>query len=261
MGNRPPYTTLGQSPAIVDVLNEARFVSATDFRVLLTGESGVGKRLLAQFIHENSPRRERRMLSRTCAGVAESHFETELFGLFEKAHGSTLLLAEVDEMGPCVQARLLRFFENGEADVRIISAANCDLLQPNSEQAFSVDLYYRLNVACLQVPPLRERREDISFLLGYYLKTLSEHFRLPLCELDPSAVSALEVYSWPGNIRELHELSQLLALTHAGRVVTAEQLPESIATTCYERITPGPRPRAFRGDAARVTPAPQRRAV
>ncbi len=284
MVNRPPETLLGQCGAMVEVLKEARYVSATDFNVLVTGESGAGKGLLAQFIHENSPRRERKMLSRNCARVAQSRLDTELFGhvrgttdahtgragLFERAHGSTLLLSEVGEMGPRVQSRLLRFLDNGEVapvgsdggnrmiDVRIISATNRDLLQRSPEQAFSVDLYYRLNVALLRIPALRERREDISFLIGHYLKILSEEFRLPLCELDPSALSRLEAYSWPGNIRELHEVAELLALTHAGRVVVADQLPETVlaqrpmppletapilssiddpvATACYEQI-------------------------
>lgn len=289
MVNRPPYKLLGQCGAIVEVLNEARFVSATDFKVLLTGESGVGKGLLAQFIHENSPRRQRKMLSRNCAGVAQSRLEMELFGhlrggitdahsdragLFERAHGSTLLLVDVGEIGPRIQARLLHVLENGEVppagsdrgsgmiDVRIISATNRDLLQRTSEQAFCVDLYYRLNVAHLQIPPLRERREDISFLMGSYLKILSEDFRLPLCALDRSALSTLEAHSWPGNIRELREVAQLLALTYAGRVVAVDQLPETVvaergpmppieaapvlssvadpvATACYEQITQG----------------------
>jgi len=286
MVNRPPDTLLGQCGAIVEVLEEARCVSATGFNVLLTGESGVGKGLLAQFIHENSPRRERKMLSQNCARVAQSRLDTELFGhvrgsttdgrtvragLFERAHGSTLLLAEVGEMRPRIQGRLLRFLDTGEVapagsdrgnqriDVRIISATTRDLLQRTSEQEFSVDLYYRLNVALLRIPPLRERREDISFLMECYLKILSEEFRLPLCELDPSAWSRLEAYSWPGNIRELHEVAELLALTHAGRVVVADQLPETVlaqrdpmppiqtapilssgadpvATACYEQI-------------------------
>ena len=239
MVNRPPYTLLGQCGAIVDVLNEARFVSGTDCRVLLTGESGVGKTLLAQFIHENSPRRQRKMLSRSCAGATQSRLETELFGagLFERAHGSTLLLVDVGEMGPRIQARMRRFLEDTDAtDVRIISATNRDLLRRSSEPAFSVDLYYRLNVAHLQIPALRERREDISYLMGYYLTMLSAQFQLPLCELEPAALSALEAYRWPGNIRELREVAQLLARTHAGRVVGVEQLPEMVLAE--QRVTP-----------------------
>lgn len=292
MVNRQLFTMLGQSRAFAQVIKEARFVSATDFNVLLAGESGVGKGLIAQFIHENSPRRQRTMLSQHCAGVAQSQLETDLFdsGLLERAHGSTLLLTDVGEMGSRLQARLLRFLENGEAsqgsdvgneimDVRIIAATNRDLLQRPSEQEFCVDLYYRLNVAHLQMPPLRECREDISFLVRNYLKILSERLRLPLCELDPGALSALEGYSWPRNISELREVAQLLALTHAGRVVTVNQLPERILAeqspqprdTGQERLFAflqqhnshlRPRPlRAAIDDAVRVTPTAQRKAV
>ena len=233
---------LGQSGSIVEVLGEARFVSTTDFKVLLTGESGVGKGLLAEFIHENSPRRQRKMLSRYCAGVGQSRLETELFGqahgsttdlhidragLLDRAHGSTLLLDEVGELGPRLQTRLLRFIDSGE-DVRIISATNRDLLQPTPEQPFCVDLYYRLNVVHLHIPPLRERREDISFLMGHYLKIRSEDFRLPLCELHPLALAKLEAYRWPGNLRELRDVAEHLALMHSGRVVAVDQLPETV---------------------------------
>ena len=268
MVSRAPCSLLGQCGTIVDVLDEARFVSATDCKVLLTGESGVGKGLLAQFIHENSPRRQRKMLSRNCARVAQSRLETELFeaGLFERAQGSTLLLADVGEMGPRAQTRLLGVLET--ADVRIISATQRDLLQRTSEQAFCVDLYYRLNVAHLQIPALRERREDIAFLVGYYLKMLSEDFRLPLCELDPSALSALDAYSWPGNIRELREVAQHLAVSHAGRVVGVDQLPEAVLAQRGlmppKRRNRLPRPKALRaafGYAVGVTPAPERKAV
>jgi DNA-binding NtrC family response regulator len=261
MLNRPAYTQLGQSGAIEQVLTEARLVSATNFNVMLAGAPGVGKGLLAQCIHENSPRRQRKMLSRNCAGVAQSRMETELFGhggLLERAHRSTLLLDDVGELGPRTQGLLYRFLDTGE--VRIISATNRDLLQADSKQAFCADLYYRLNLAYLQIPALRERREDISFLMEHNLKIFSEQFRLKLCKLAPSAMSTLEAYSWPGNIRELREVAKLLALTQAGRVVAVDQLPETVladrgpmpaietaaisssvadavATACYDQIT------------------------
>ena len=279
MVNQPPYALLGQCGAIVEVLAEARRVSPTNCKVLLTGESGVGKGLLAQFTHENSPRRLRKMLSRTCAGIAQSRLETELFGSFEKAHRSTLLLADVGDMGPRLQARFLRFLEGGEVppagpdrgnetiDVRIISATNHDLLRRASGHAFSVDLYYRLNVAHLRIPPLRERREDIPFLMGTYLKIMSEQFRLPLCELDPAAVSTLEAYWWPGNLRQLREVAQRLAVTHAGRVVAVDHLTETVLAQRgpkppieVRRSVPSPdlsRPRAATG-SMRTWNHPQR---
>src|SRR5262249_10958226 len=138
----------------------------------------------------------------------------------------TLLFEEVDEMGPRLQELLLRVLE--QADVRIISATYRDLLQRTADLAFSVDLYYRVNVTHLQIPPLRERREDISFLMTSHLKMLSEQLRLPLCELHPSALEKLEGYGWPGNVRELRHVAEILAVMHAGRMVTVDQLPETL---------------------------------
>lgn len=228
MLNGAAYTQLGQSGAIEQLLIEARLVSATNFNVLLAGEPGVGKGMLAQCIHEHSSRRKRKMLSRNCAGVAQSRLETELFGhggLLERADRGTLLLDDVGELGSHAQALLYRFLDTG--DVRIISATNRDLLECDSKP-FSADLYYRLNLAYLQIPALRERREDILFLMEQNLKIFSEQFRLKPCNLAPSAASALEAYSWPGNIRELREAAKLLALTQAGRVVAIDQLPETV---------------------------------
>jgi len=190
---------LGDSPAITQLIAEARFVASTDSKVLITGESGVGKELLAQFIHDNSPRERRTMASVNCAGVPETLLESELFGhtrgsftdahrdragLFELANGGTLLLDEVGEMGGRMQALLLRVLENGETqrigadhprtrvDVRIIAATNRDLLQRTREQAFRLDLYYRLAVVHLVIPPLRERQGDIRILVDHYLRIM-----------------------------------------------------------------------------------------
>jgi len=275
MVSRQLFAMLGQSRTFAQVLDEARLVSATDLNVLLAGESGTDKGLLAQFIHENSPRRQGKMLSQNCTGVAPSRLNTDLFecGLFERAHRGTLLLLDVDEMGARTQQRMLRFLENDETpDVRIISATTRDLLERPSERAFCVDLYYRLNVAHLRIPALRECRDDISFLVRNFLKLLSEHFRLPLCELGPSAMAALEAYGWPGNISELRAVAQQLALSHAGRVVAADELPEAVLaqtgpvppTDPKRSFTFLQRPRALRAaidDAGRVTPAGQRKAV
>ena len=275
-----PYALLGKSHAIVDILKEARLVSATDFRVLLTGESGVGKKQCARFIHESSPRRQRAMLSVNCAQVPESRLETALFthadgggghtghdgaGLFEMAQGSTLLLDDVDGMAPHTQALLLRALDNDAIenlrsnrpnktlDVRIISATECDLLERSAGKSFCDDLFYRLNLVHLHIPPLRERREDVSCLMEACLESLSEQVGLPLCVLHPTALAKLEAHSWPGNIREVQDVAEFLALTNPGRVVTIDQLPETVlaqsgsapvptaadpvASACFERIT------------------------
>src|SRR5215471_556171 len=246
---------LGESPAILGVIAEARYVAAADSKGLITGESGVGKELLARFIHTNSPRSYVPMASINCAGVPESLLESELFGhmrgsftdahtdragLFESSHGGTLLLDEVGEMGARMQALLLRVLENGEiqrigsdrrrqsVDVRVISATNRDLLQQTNEKSFRLDLYYRLNVVNLIIPPLRERREDIRLLMQHYLRTMSEHFRQPICDLNSAAYSKLEAYGWPGNIRELRNVAERLALQQPGKSVGPDSLPGEI---------------------------------
>jgi transcriptional regulator with GAF, ATPase, and Fis domain len=247
---------LGQSRAILDLISEARYVAPTDSTVLVTGESGVGKELLAHFIHENSPRSRRPLASINCAGVPETLLESELFGhtrgsftdahtdragLFESANGGTVLLDEVGEMGPRMQALLLRVLENGEiqrigsdrprhsVDVRVISATNRDLLMQTRERTFRLDLYYRLNVVNLIIPSLRQRREDIRLLLDHYLAVMSQRFNVPARELDERTYALLEEYNWPGNIRELRNVAERLTLQQGRGIVTPKDLPAEIA--------------------------------
>ena len=247
---------LGQSRAILDIVSEARYVAPTDSTVLITGESGVGKELLAHFIHENSPRSRRPLASINCAGVPETLLESELFGhtrgsftdahtdragLFESANGGTVLLDEVGEMGPRMQALLLRVLENGEiqrigsdrprhsVDVRIISATNRDLLAQTRERTFRLDLYYRLNVVNLIIPPLRQRRDDIRMLLDHYLAVMSARFNVAPRELDDRTYALLEEYSWPGNIRELRNVAERLTLQQGRGTVLPKDLPAEIA--------------------------------
>ena len=253
---RLSHSMLGQSRAILDLISEARYVAPTDSTVLVTGESGVGKELLAHFIHENSPRSRRPLASINCAGVPETLLESELFGhtrgsftdahtdragLFESANGGTVLLDEVGEMGPRMQALLLRVLENGEiqrigsdrprhsVDVRIISATNRDLLTQTRERTFRLDLYYRLNVVNLIIPSLRQRREDIRLLLDHYLAVMSARFNVPARELDERTYALLEEYNWPGNIRELRNVAERLTLQQGRGTVTLKDLPAEIA--------------------------------
>jgi transcriptional regulator with GAF, ATPase, and Fis domain len=253
---RLSHSMLGQSRAILDLISEARYVAPTDSTVLVTGESGVGKELLAHFIHENSPRSRRPLASINCAGVPETLLESELFGhtrgsftdahtdragLFESANGGTVLLDEVGEMGPRMQALLLRVLENGEiqrigsdrprhsVDVRVISATNRDLLMQTRERTFRLDLYYRLNVVNLIIPPLRQRREDIRMLLDHYLAVMSQRFNVPAREIDARTYALLEEYHWPGNIRELRNVAERLTLQQGRGIVTPKDLPAEIA--------------------------------
>jgi len=276
---------LGKNPGLAELIAEAEFIAASDSKVLITGESGVGKELLAHFIHEHSPRAKRPIVTINCAGVPESLLESELFGhtrgsftdayrdrrgLFELADGGTVLLDEVGEMSLRMQALLLRFLESGEiqrvgsercktsVDVRVISATNRDLLERTKQKEFREDLYYRLNVVHLIIPPLRARRDDIKPLCEHYLDVMSKQHRTAPCQMSPDAWEYLEGAQWPGNVRELKNVAERLALRFAGRTVTLADVRtqsghhparpatappemqshiESLAQSCYERMT------------------------
>jgi transcriptional regulator with GAF, ATPase, and Fis domain len=278
---------LGKNPGLTELIAEAEFIASSDSKVLITGESGVGKELLAHHIHEHSSRAKRPMVTINCAGVPESLLESELFGhtrgsftdayrdrrgLLELADGGTILLDEVGEMSLRMQALLLRFLESGEiqrvgserfktsVDVRVISATNRDLLERTKQKEFREDLYYRLNVVHLIIPPLRNRREDIRPLCEHYLDVLSKQHRTAPCQMTDEGWAYLEASPWPGNVRELKNVAERLALRFAGRSVTLADLRtqsghhptrpaaapaaesqqshiESLAQSCYERMT------------------------
>jgi two-component system response regulator AtoC len=246
---------IGTSKAIRELVAEADYIAATHSKVLLTGESGVGKEVFARYIHQHSLRCHGPMITINCAGVPETLLESELFGhvrgsftdahrdrrgLFEMAHGGTVLLDEVGEMSMRMQALLLRFLETGEiqpvgsdqpkriVDVRVIAATNRNLLDETRLKTFREDLYYRLNVVHLIVPPLRDRREDIKPLLDHYLQATSELERRPICELTPEAEAHLEAYRWPGNIRELRNFAERLVLRYSGCSVSLSELPAEV---------------------------------
>jgi len=238
---------LGTSRAILDLLDEAVLVAPTDSRVLITGESGVGKEVLARYLHERSPRSGKPMIAINCAGMPESLLESELFGhargsftgahcnrrgLLEVADGATLMLDEVGEMSLRMQRLLLRFLETGElqrvgaegqhrhVNVRIIAATNRDLYERTQQKEFREDLYYRLNVVQLVVPPLRVRVADIRLLFEHFLRAIAEQYTLAPCRLSDEAGRQLEAHHWPGNIRELKNLAERVALRSPGQLIT-----------------------------------------
>jgi transcriptional regulator with PAS, ATPase and Fis domain len=246
---------VGASKAIRELIAEADYIASTHSKVLLTGESGVGKEVFARYIHQHSLRRHGPMITINCAGVPETLLESELFGhvrgsftdahrdrrgLFEMAHGGTVLLDEVGEMSMRMQALLLRFLETGEiqpvgsdqptriVDVRVIAATNRNLLDETRLKTFREDLYYRLNVVHMIVPPLRERREDVKPLLDHYLRATSEAERRPICHLTPEAEAHLAAYRWPGNIRELRNFAERLVLRYSGCAVSLSDLPAEV---------------------------------
>jgi two-component system, NtrC family, response regulator AtoC len=242
---------VGRSEAMLQVYKTAARVAATDATVLIEGESGTGKELVARAIHAASPRAPRPFVAVDCGAIAEGVLESELFGhargaftgaqamrrgLFEEANQGTLFLDEIGDVGQNLQARLLRALQEGTirrvgtnetiaVDVRVVAASNRDLAQAVKEGRFREDLFYRLNVVTIVIPPLRDRREDIPLL--------AEHFAAKHGKAEGAAISApardlLVAYDWPGNVRELENVvARALALNPSG-VVTPEDLPEHV---------------------------------
>lgn len=230
----------------------------SDAKVLITGETGVGKEVVARLIHQRSLRATAQMVTLNCAGLPDSLLESELFGhvkgsftgayrdkpgLLEMAPNGTVFLDEVGEMSPRMQAVLLRFLETGEiqrigadrshtrVNVRLITATNRKLETEVASGAFREDLYFRLNVVRLAIPPLRERVDDIAPLLTYYFGWYSQAHRTPAVELAPEALEALLAYSWPGNVRELKNVVERVVLKASGRVIRIGDLPAEVVKT------------------------------
>ncbi len=241
---------VGDSPAIRQVLHMISRVAPTDSPVLILGESGTGKELVARAIHRASKRAHRPMVVINCAALQETLLESELFGhergaftsavtskpgLFELANGGTLFIDEVGEMAASVQAKLLRVLEDGSfrrvgsvkeirVNVRIIAATNKDLAAEVAEKRFRDDLYFRLNVITIHVPPLRERRSDIPLLVRHFLQRDPRGPR----HIEPEAMQRLIEYDWPGNVRELANVIERAKILCDGEVITVQDLPPDI---------------------------------
>jgi DNA-binding NtrC family response regulator len=245
------WEILGESRAIQDILVELRAVAATSAPVLITGETGVGKELVAAYIHRGSRRQGRPFIAVNCAGVPETLVESELFGhvkgsftgayrdkpgKFELANTGTLFLDEVGEMTPRMQGLLLRVLEKGEiqkvgadhqsarVDCRVIAATHRDLDRMVSHGEFRQDLYYRLNVMSVHVPSLRDRAQDIPLLADFFLSRYSEHPR----RFSPEAHAMLQAYSWPGNVRQLENVVQRLVIGSSQETISLADLPIEI---------------------------------
>ncbi|MFN2480371.1 MAG: sigma-54-dependent transcriptional regulator [Pyrinomonadaceae bacterium] len=245
---------IGTSAALARVVKQARAVADTSATVMLAGENGTGKEVLARAIHEESPRRAAPFVAVSCAALPETLVESELFGhergaftgataakkgRFELAHGGTLFLDEIGELSPAVQVKLLRVIQErkferlgGEktltVDIRLIAASNRDLEREVEAGRFREDLFYRLNVVPLTLPPLRERREDIPVLAAHLAARAAEKHDRATPALDPSLIEALGEYDFPGNVRELENLiERLVVLSNAPRLGT-EHLPEKM---------------------------------
>lgn len=242
------------------VLDEIQHAAKTDAKVLVTGESGVGKEVVAQILHQHSRRSQAKLIAINCAGVPDSLLASELFGhvrgsftdayrdkqgWLEQAHRGTIFMDEIGEMSSQMQALLLRFLESGEiqrvgsdtsttvVDVRIIAATNRKLIDRIATGEFRSDLYYRLNVIHIEVPPLRERREDIPPLLDHFLTQFSEMYRIARPRVSDAAIAQLTRAAWPGNVRQLRNVVERLVVKGGG-LINAQDLPREVITMCME---------------------------
>ncbi|HYT93294.1 MAG TPA: sigma-54 dependent transcriptional regulator [Gemmataceae bacterium] len=247
------YRLVGSSPQLRRVVQLIEKVAPTDATVLVRGASGTGKELVARALHNNSPRRERPLVTINCAALQETLLESELFGhekgaftgavaskqgLIEVAEGGTLFIDEIAEMGQGLQAKLLRVLEDGHyrrvgstieahADVRIVASTNKNLEEEQKAGKFREDLYYRLNVVTIKLALLRERAEDIPELVAHFLKT--RQIGPQPFHLQPEALEALRRHDWPGNVRELANVLERAQILAEGNVITLDDLPENIA--------------------------------
>lgn len=245
---------IGKSAEMKQVFDMVRQVAPSRSSVLITGESGSGKEMIAEALHYNSPRKDKSFIKLHCAALTESLLESELFGhekgaftgaiarkrgRFELAHLGTLFLDEIGEINQNVQIKLLRVLEEKkfervggeetiEVDVRLIAATNRDLKDAIAKGSFREDLYYRLNVVNIHIPPLRERKEDIPLLVAAFLKEFSQENGKPIEGIDPKARLALYNYSWPGNVRQLRNSVESAVVLCKGSTITLEDFPPNI---------------------------------
>jgi transcriptional regulator with PAS, ATPase and Fis domain len=263
---------IGKSRPIQSLLQEIEDAARTESKVLITGESGVGKEVAAALIHRASRRGQGPLVTINCAAITDSLLESELFGhergsftgayrdrvgLLELAHRGTVFLDEIGEMTLRMQGLLLRFLETGEiqrvgsvrvgarVDVRVLAATNRNLLEQIEAKTFREDLYYRLNVFRIAIPPLRERREDIPELLAYFQRTFGRQYSVNPGSFAPETLQILLRHHWPGNVRELKNLIERLVVRCGNAVITPADLPQEICGEVVRAaVTPPARPSA-----------------
>lgn len=263
---------VANSEAMIAIVETLEKVIPTKSTILVLGESGTGKGLIAELIHCNSPRRDKPFISINCSAIPEGLLESELFGyrkgaftgavadkvgLIPLAHEGTFFLDEIGDMPQNLQTKLLKVIETGEVfplgdtkprvvDIRLIAATNADLEQRVKEGRFREDLYYRLNVIEIRVPPLRERKEDIEILAKHFLAKFAEVHKKSVKALDSRALAALIAYAWPGNVRELSNVIERAVVLAEGATLALEALPEKMRRGEQDRET-GPL-KAYLGD-------------
>ena len=245
---------VGHSPALESVIRTAQIAAAADVHILIEGETGTGKELMAQALQQNSRRADKPFVIINCAALPAELVESLMFGhekgaftgaderkdgYVQKAAGGTLFLDEIGELPLSLQAKLLRFVENGECqrvgshefekvDVRILAATNHDLLQMMNDGKFRQDLFYRLSVVTLRLPTLHERRRDIPELANHFLQQAAQQNHTEVCSFSSDAISQLKQYTWPGNIRELKNVCQHVSALLPGEAIHKDNLPLDI---------------------------------
>jgi two-component system response regulator HydG len=279
------YGMVGRSPAMQELFDAIRRLAPHLRTVLVTGETGTGKELVAKALHRLGPRRDRRLITLNCSAVVETLFESELFGhvrgaftgatdtkvgLFEHADAGTIFLDEVGELPMSLQAKLLRAVEYGEvqrvgsletrrADVCVIAATNRDLLSEVADGRFRSDLYYRLGILELYLVPLRDRREDIPYLAAVFIRECAERLKRPIAGITAAAERLLQTAPWPGNIRQLRHAIERACLMTDGRMLTERELESAISSGMgvgsAARSTATPPRIAPKADASRLSTA------
>ena len=260
------YDIIGNDPKLLMALNKAIQVAPTNLSILITGESGVGKDVFSRIIHENSTRKHvrqgRGLISVNCGAIPEGTIESELFGhvkgaftgadrsrkgYFEEADGGTIFLDEIGELPLAMQVKLLRVLENGEIipvgsstpqkiDVRVVAATNVDIVRAVREGRFREDLYYRLNQLSIYLPPLRARKEDIPLLFRKFSSDVAEKYHMPPIVLTEDARTMLMNYPWYGNVRELKNITEQIAVVETERTITPDILQNYLAYIPAERM-------------------------
>ncbi|MFP4041391.1 MAG: sigma-54 interaction domain-containing protein [Bacteroidales bacterium] len=256
------FGIIGNSPHLIRAIDTAIQVAPADLSVLITGESGTGKEVFPQIIHQFSSRKHGKYIPVNCGAIPEGTIDSELFGhekgsftgahesrkgYFEVANKGTIFLDEVAELPLFTQVRLLRVLETGEffkvgsssvlkTDVRVIAASNVDLLKAIEENKFREDLYYRLNTVQIDIPPLRERGEDILLLFKKFTTDFAERYRMPPLRLTESAEEVLKNYRWPGNIRQLKNLTEQMSVIEENRTVDEEVLKRYLPDYAREKL-------------------------
>jgi two-component system, NtrC family, response regulator AtoC len=281
---RGRFRLVGQAPAIRQIYAVVEKVANTPSTALITGESGTGKELIARALHENSARHAGPFIKINCAAIPKTLMESELFGYdkgaftgavgakpgrFELAHGGTLFLDEIGEIPVEMQVKLLRVLQESEfervggiktikVDVRLVAATNRDLLAEVAAGAFREDLFYRLNVVPIHIPPLRERREDIPLLADHFIAKFNDRLKKQIAAIAPEAVERLVAYHWPGNIRELENLMERTVLFCEGPEILVSDLPPEVVGAAVTSSAAVPIPVAGApGDEAGKAAAPE----